>query len=205
MIALILDTETNGRPKKRGLDYKETTNWPRITQLSWVLIDATTGYVYSQHNHIIKPDGWTVPTVEECTAAGEKNPTFFQDNNISTERCENEGIPIQIVLALLINDLTLADIYVNHNLEFDYNVTVAEMERYNMWPKSFVKTLCTMQTTKDILKLPGYYGDHKLPSLQELHKYLFTTEFDGNHDAMADVMATARCFIELIKRGHYKI
>lgn len=39
------------------------------------------------------------------------------------------------------------------------------------------------------------------PILQELHNHLFNEDFDGAHDALADVKATARCFFELKRLG----
>ncbi len=207
MLALVSDTETNGKAKKGfNIDYTDLEAWPRITQFSWIVIDVRTGYIYSRHNHIIKPDNWVVPTVAELMAAGEDKPHFFEENNISTERCEKEGVPLPVVLDFFLTDLSLCKIYINHNLKFDYNVTLAEMVRYDKYPLKEVKfKICTMMTAKDILKLPGRFGDYKYPSLQELHKYLFLVEFDGNHDALSDVIATANCFIELVKRGHFKI
>ncbi|AIM37352.1 hypothetical protein KO02_12100 [Sphingobacterium sp. ML3W] len=202
MLALVLDTETNGFPTDWNLDFSHTDNWPRITQLSWVVVDAKSGYYFSKHNHIIKPDGWSVPTPDQLV--GSKNPNFFVENNISTERCEKEGVPLIIALHFLMKDLSLCKLYINHNLKFDYNVVVSEMERYNVYPEKDIQKLCTMETTKDLLQLPGR-GDFKLPSLQELHEYLFKTKFDGNHDAFADVKATADSFLELVRRGYYKI
>ena len=59
---------------------------------------------------------------------------------------------------------------------------------------------CT-ETTADLLKLPGGRGGKfKLPTLTELHQYLFNQPFAEAHNATADVEATTRCFLELIKR-----
>jgi DNA polymerase-3 subunit alpha len=59
---------------------------------------------------------------------------------------------------------------------------------------------CT-EITADLLKLPGGRGGKfKLPTLTELHQFLFDTPFAEAHNATADVEATTRCFLELIKR-----
>jgi DNA polymerase-3 subunit alpha len=59
---------------------------------------------------------------------------------------------------------------------------------------------CT-EVTANLLKLPGGRGGKfKLPTLTELHQYLFNQPFAEAHNATADVEATTRCFLELIKR-----
>src|SRR3989304_5957288 len=51
-----------------------------------------------------------------------------------------------------------------------------------------------------LLKLPGGRGGKfKLPTLTELHSYLFNKPFGEAHNATADVEATTRCFLELIR------
>jgi DNA polymerase III subunit alpha len=62
---------------------------------------------------------------------------------------------------------------------------------------------CT-ETTALLLKLPGGRGGKfKLPTLTELHEYLFNEKFAEAHNATADVEATTRCFLELVKRGNF--
>jgi DNA polymerase-3 subunit alpha len=58
---------------------------------------------------------------------------------------------------------------------------------------------CT-EVTASLLKLPGGRGGKfKLPTLTELHQYLFNQPFAEAHNATADVEATTRCFLELIR------
>ena len=49
----------------------------------------------------------------------------------------------------------------------------------------------------------GRYGKFKLPTLTELHQFLFDKPFGEAHNATADVEATTRCFFELIRRRQY--
>ena len=58
-----------------------------------------------------------------------------------------------------------------------------------------------MKSTINYLRLPGKYGKYKNPSLTQLHMHLFGEKFDDAHDALADVVACARCFFELKDRG----
>ena len=41
-------------------------------------------------------------------------------------------------------------------------------------------------------------GGKWLPTLTELHQYLFDQSFAEAHNATADVEATSRCFLELL-------
>jgi len=45
----------------------------------------------------------------------------------------------------------------------------------------------------------------KFPTLEELHTVLFGENFQGAHDALADVRATAKCFFELLRRNVIEI
>lgn len=59
---------------------------------------------------------------------------------------------------------------------------------------------CT-EVTASLLQLPGGRGGKfKLPTLTELHSYLFNKPFSEAHNATADVEATTRCFLELVRR-----
>ncbi len=61
-------------------------------------------------------------------------------------------------------------------------------------------TVCTMKSSTDHCKLQGRGFSFKPPKLAELHRFLFGEYFEGAHDAMIDVEATMRCFLELVKR-----
>src|SRR5690606_35885049 len=53
-------------------------------------------------------------------------------------------------------------------------------------------------------QLPGGRGGKfKLPTLTELHQHLFNLPFDEAHNATADVEATTRCFLELVRQRHF--
>ena len=100
----------------------------------------------------------------------------------------------------------MADLLVAHNLDFDRTMIVAELFRMRQWEsllaakQAFVEKpgFCTMKATTPICKLPGKFGnDYKWPKLQEAYKHLFNEEFQGAHDAMADVRACARVYYSL--------
>ena len=57
-----------------------------------------------------------------------------------------------------------------------------------------------MLTTISLCKLPFPRGGggYKYPKLQELHNHLFGYNFLNDHNANADVEATARCYFKLM-------
>ena len=62
---------------------------------------------------------------------------------------------------------------------------------------------CT-EDTAALCQIPGGRGGKfKLPTLTELHQYLFNEPFGEAHNATADVEATTRCFLELIRLRNY--
>ncbi len=79
---LFFDTETNGKALDFNAPVDDLDNWPRIAQLGWQVYNVSHELI-SEGSYLIKPDGWEIPQEQ-----------FFIDNNMSTERCEEFGIPI---------------------------------------------------------------------------------------------------------------
>ena len=185
---LFFDTETVGLPKDYEAPSSDTDNWPRMVQLSWILTDNS-GNVISTNDCIVRPDGFVVP--DEAAAI----------HGITTERALAEGLPLDSVLLLFANALDSAEYIVGHNISFDIHVVDAEFIRRGLDARLIsMKAYCTMIAGTDYCKLPGNYGHYKWPNLQELHKKLFGTEFDGAHNSAADVEATCKCFWEMRRR-----
>lgn len=201
---LFIDTETNGLPRDFRGAYNDTTNWPRLVQIAWLLADED-GKTLAEKSYIIKPDGWVI--------GGEVSNI----HGITTERAHKEGIPLQGVIDALEVDLIGVKYVVCHNVNFDRPVLaceycrVAQQIQSDAWSNSVIyptaKHFCTMEMTTNILKIPGKIKDtYKWPKLDELYKYLFGKDVPGRdryHDALFDVRATAQCFfkIKAIKQG----
>lgn len=185
---LFFDTETNGKAANFNAPITDLENWPRITQLGWQMYDEN-GELLEEKSLLIKPEGWTIPKEK-----------FFIENNMSTERCEEEGIPLEDALKQLIASLEKSQYLVAHNMQFDINVLGAEFLRKGLKSENKVTKFCTMKESTDICKIRGFKG-YKWPTLTELHKFLFNEGFDGAHDALDDVKACAKSFFELKKRG----
>ena len=184
----IFDCETNGLPKKWKAPMSDLDNWPRVIQLAWFVADEN-GNEITRGNHLIKPDGWIMPTDE-----------FWIENGFSQEESLAKGIPIEEALFLFTEDLKQSKYLISHNMAFDQNVVGAEMMRIGMKAKKQIK-ICTLQESTDFCKLPGKYGKYKWPKLIELYTKLFNKGFDNAHDALADVIACKDCFFKLKEKG----
>lgn len=84
------------------------------------------------------------------------------------------------------------DYIVWHNISFDFWMLEWEMRRHWIDHWIFWKKICTMKSYADKHNV-------KWPKLTRLYKEFFGKDFDDAHDAMADILATKDCFIELIK------
>lgn len=186
---LFFDTETTGIPNDYKAPCTNTDNWPRLIQLGWLLTDAA-GRILSEGNHIVRPDGFEIPKAASDV------------HGITTEFALENGKPLLDVIFAFGADLNQADCVVGHNLDYDLHIVGAEYVRlgYDSRIMFARPTLCTMQATIQFCNIPGRFGP-KWPKLMELYTKLFGQEFDGAHDAMADIVATKDCFFELIRRG----
>ena len=102
-----------------------------------------------------------------------------------------------------VNDV---DIIVWHNIEYDEEMIKLELKRleneYKYKPKQII---CTMKSSVNFCALEWNWNRFKYPKLWELHKKLFQEYFIWAHDAMTDVEATLKCFIELVNNWTIKI
>lgn len=191
MKLLFFDCETNGLPKDYKASYTDLNNWPRVTSIAWILA-AETGEMFACDHFLIRPDGWEIPKEK-----------FWIDQGFSTERSLQEGTPIGHVLELFTAAKMRADVLVAHNLNFDHRIVWAEIIRSGRQPRSGMAKICTMISSTSYCRLPQPNGRKgiKWPSLAELYQKLFDQPFEGAHDAKADIMATAKCFYELVRLG----
>ena len=187
---LIFDTETTGLPKSWSAPITDTDNWPRCIQIAWQLHDEM-GNLIEHQDYLVKPEGFNIPYDAE------------RIHGISTELAQDQGITLAEVLEKFNIALSKTKYIVGQNVGFDVNIMGCEFHRLNIatdLSQLPVLDTCT-ETTAELLKLPGGRGGKfKLPTLTELHQFLFNQPFAEAHNATADVEATTRCFLELIKR-----
>jgi DNA polymerase-3 subunit alpha len=186
---LIFDTETTGLPKSWSAPITDTDNWPRCIQIAWQLHDEM-GNLVEHQDYLVNPDGFNIPYDAE------------RIHGISTELAQQNGIQLKDMLEKFNIALSKAKYIVGQNVGFDVNIMGCEFYRMGISsPMSQMPVLdtCT-EVTASLLKLPGGRGGRfKLPTLTELHQYLFNEPFAEAHNATADVEATTRCFLELIR------
>ena len=186
---LVFDTETTGLPLNYKAPLTDFNNWPRMVQLAWQIHDVK-GDLIEVKNYIVKPDGFTIPYNSE------------KIHGISTELANKKGIPLDEVLTLFTNALKNASYIIGHNISFDNNIIGCEFLRSNM-PNILTEKISvdTKEEATEFCQLPGGRGGkYKWPNLSELYVKLFNESFAEAHNASADVEATTRCFLELLRK-----
>ncbi|WP_179343351.1 DNA polymerase III subunit alpha [Winogradskyella ursingii] len=190
---LIFDTETTGLPKRWDAPITDTDNWPRCIQIAWQLHDAM-GNCIDHQDYLVQPDGFNIPYDAE------------KIHGISTELAQEQGVSLSEVLEKFNEALSRTKFVVGQNVKFDLNIMGAEFVREevaNPLQELPVLDTCTEHTAELCKIAGGRYGKFKLPTLTELHQFLFNKPFAEAHNATADVEATTRCFLELIRRQEY--
>ena len=192
---LIFDTETTGLPRDWNAPYTDVSNWPRVVQIAWQLHDHM-GKLIEHQDFLITPDGFDIPYDSE------------RIHGISTQLATENGKSLEVALSKFEVAMKQAKFIVGQNVGFDINVVGCEFVRLGVNPdlvKIPILDTCT-EITAELCRLPGGKGGRfKLPTLTELHQHLFNEPFAEAHNATADVEATARCFLELIRIGNYSV
>ena len=185
---LIFDTETTGLPQNWNAPLTDFINWPRCVQLAWQIHNKE-GVLVEVKNYIIKPEGYDIPYNAE------------KIHGISTDLAFKKGVPLLDVLIEFSEDVKKSKFVVGHNIGFDNNIIGCELLRNKM--SNFLADFPSVDTKDDATNycaIPGGRGrKFKWPNLTELHVKLFGETFAEAHNASADVEATARCFLELIR------
>lgn len=191
---VIFDTETTGIPPKGTHWEKDFMQFPHIVQLSWKRSDQD-----HVNDFIIKNNGVEIP--EATTAV----------HGITTEMANASQFYFGTVASLLIKDCLEAEKIIAHNGYFDISITKANILRFFGAGSLHNKALEALHKDKRIdtmmktikfcaLPFPNGRGGFKWPKLEELYFKLFNESFPA-HNAKEDVLATERCYLELVKRG----
>ena len=189
---LIFDTETTGLPQNFNAPLSDFDNWPRAVQIAWQLHDLD-GKLVEVKDFVIKPDGFDIP----FNAA--------KIHGITTEVAEHYGVSLEEAMKEFSQDLAKASFVVGHNIQFDVNILGCEYLRMDQ--SNLLEGLASIDTsneTANFCQLPGGKGGgFKYPKLEELYFKLFNEGFAEAHNAAADVEATTRAFLELVRIGHF--
>ena len=193
---LIYDTETTGLPKNFSAPVSDSENWPRLVQVAWQLHNDM-GELIEVKNFIVRPEGFTIPYNAE------------KIHGISTKRALEQGVDLSFVLQEFNKAISKSNFIVGHNISFDINIMGAEFFRAQIETTlMYQKIIDTKEEGTDFCAIPGGRGGKfKWPTLTELHIKLFNEGFSEAHNASADVEATTRCFLELIRLNviNYKL
>lgn len=183
------DLETTGLPRNFRGHYSDTDNWPYIVQIGLIETDEK-GNIGKKVDCILKPQDYIIP-VESSDIHGTTH-----------EKAIRNGYPIKHVLSYVARAINDCDTIVAHNADFDINVLKSEFYRYGIDDKiDDKKIICTMKSATNYCAINNGRGTYKWPTLSELHIKLFGEDFEGAHDASADINATRECFWKLIELG----
>ncbi|NJB82631.1 DNA polymerase III subunit alpha [Wenyingzhuangia aestuarii] len=222
---LIFDTETTGLPKSYKAPMTDTDNWPRCIQIAWQLHDDM-GRVLEHDNFMVQPDGFNIPFDSEKIHG--ISTELAQEQGIALKECLERFNIVLGKSKFLVGQNVTFDVNIM-GAEFirggitpnfkAFEFDSFDIEAYNFntkAPKNRVLAIddlveddknslgildtCT-EVTASMCQIPGGRGGKfKLPTLTELHHYLFGVGFGEAHNATADVEATTRCFFELIRK-----
>lgn len=185
---LVFDTETTTFPSANLAPSHPAQ--ARIVQLAWVLLDDTFKE-RSCFNSLIR-----IPSSVRIAEGARKA------HGITEEDCEKYGAPVNDTLAIFLDRFANSSTFVAHNIKFDMQLVNIEHELlYGPLGYGPKDQFCTMEAMTPICQLPfangkRSYGNqkYKWPTLQEAHQHAFGQRFEGAHDALADVRATARIY-----------
>lgn len=174
MTSIVIDTETTGLLKK----HNDFFGQPGIVQLAAIKLNDELKEIAS-FNLLINPeigqwDQGAMDTHGLTPASVRDAPTFFEAGAAFS----------QFVLG--------CEYFVGYNCKFDKDVLWWQLLRYGHektfpWPP---KEVDVMKRAHKIMEVQGKRGT-KFPSLSEAYKYCFGRDFEGAHDALADIRATA--------------
>lgn len=188
------DTETSGLPIRKYEYGRLYITQPYIVQMAWFIYD-TESKEYSFHEEYIK--------VNESVHISEGSINI---HGITPEILKKKGKHIIDVLNKFQQSTKDCDVYVAHNIAFDKPLILKEAERNDITNvfNSAAQHYCTMKSNIarcGIMKLYKGKESFKYPKLLELHENLFPEDHkmlieDKLHNALHDVVLTARCYIQ---------
>lgn len=184
---LFFDTETTGFPSgKRPLDDPKQ---PYIVQLAAILTDE------------FGAEKMSLNLMLDC---GVEIPKGAYDvHGMDKATLEEFGVQPRIAINMFVGMLLKANLLVAHNLRFDLQLIKIAMTRseFNPEPIDSLAQYCTMEHSTNIVKCPptpamvkAGRNHFKVPKLQEAYLHFMGEEFEGAHDALADVRACIAVF-----------
>lgn len=179
MKALIFDTETTGLIKSKLLPLARQ---PKVIEYFGVILNLDTFELEGEVEFLANPGH----ALEQIII----NITGLRDEDLK------DAPPFADNLPKVIEQIQQVDALVAHNVSYDISMLGFEFKRAGVPLEGIIKNkakVCTVAGTEHI--------KGRRMKLSELHEHLFGSPFEGAHRAREDVMALARCYTELKKRG----
>ena len=187
----VFDTETTWFINKKETDLNKQ---PRIIQFAWIIWNFENLIFLEKEriNILINPS----------------IPIPFQSSNVHNiyDIDVKDALSIEYVIDNIIWHINNVDVIIWHNIEYDENMIKLELKRLNKeYLYSPKQVICTMKSSINYCALEWNWNRFKYPKLWELHKKIFNKYFIWAHDALTDVEATLKCFIELVNNWIIKV
>lgn len=180
---LIIDTETSGLPRDFSAPISDIENWPKILWLGYVLLDENLEKI-REGNYFISQNEKIPQNVTRIT-------------NISNEVVEKYGNSILEILNIFKEISKKTKYLIGHNLEFDYKVIGAEIERNGFqFSLKRKKKICLMKASKSYVNIKDSNDKLTNPKLSELYEKLFSKKYEMKN-SFDDIDYARKCFIKL--------
>lgn len=181
---LFVDTETSGLPK--DWNSSRLDQWPYIIQVAWSIYTKE-GLLIKSENHYIKDENIVI------------DPASKKVHGITEEILSEKGKKRVKVLKKIHKDIKHYNpLVVGHWVSFDVKMLSVGFRRAGMGNiLEDVPLYCTMLSNSHYVR----FATNNYPKLDELYHKLFNASMEGQHNALADVNATAACFFELVRRN----
>jgi DNA polymerase III epsilon subunit-like protein len=185
---LFFDLETTGLPERRVSTYgsyfppREFAHYNecRVVTIAWIIYQDE--QKLKESYYIVYPDGFV------------SSQRALEVHKITDEIAREKGIPLLQILKEFESDLVTCDQILSYNLEFDFNVLLAECWRYKV--RTLIKRMkacdncCIMIKSKTEIGIIGGVNK-RYYKLEEVYRHLFgNKEFQTSHNALDD---TRRC------------
>lgn len=161
----------------------ETTDFNGdVIQLAWALID---------NNYK------TISTSSFYIKNRISSNNAFKIHSISVDKLRNEGLELVCVMKKFITDLEISHSLVGHNIGFDLRCILKNLRKYD------IQVIENNEQIHDIFACKEHICTKKLSknkSLGNLYFDLFNVDIVDAHDALVDVISTAKCWVALVKK-----
>lgn len=183
---LLFDSSANGRPRSYKAPLDDSSAWPKLLHLSWIILDKDLKPI-EDFDFVIKPEGFS-PT-----------DAALKSHHIDREKIMESEHALLDVLNKFKESVNKCEYVFAHNLKYNEGIVGSEYYRKSIAsPLIAADSYCLMHEATYFCKLKGKRG-YKWPSLQEMHSIIFNQGYTPPNHARADVIAAARSFIYLKK------